>query len=109
MVPMVLGAVLVLAVVGGPQAETVTVSGSLKNVDAEQNTLTLKLKDGDREFTVTKQTKIFSVLGPTQEEVKDGLRSELFKKAGTPVSIKIAKQGDKEVVTEVVIVLGKED
>ncbi|MBY0527376.1 MAG: hypothetical protein K2R98_28530 [Gemmataceae bacterium] len=71
------------------------IKGSVVKVDAEKSTITVKVDDKDKEFTVAKDAKILSA---KDKPLKDGLKS-LKEKA--EVILTTEKKDDKEVVTKV--------
>jgi hypothetical protein len=84
------------------------IKGKIIKVDAENNKITVTVDDKDKEFTLTKDTKIIS---PKGNDLKGGLKSKRFSeealKKGVPATITTEKVDDKEVVKEVKLTGGK--
>ena len=84
------------------------IKGKIIKVDADNNKITVTVDDKDKEFTLTKDTKILSAKG---NELKGGLKSKRFSEKalmkGVSATITTEKVGDKEVVKEVKLTGGK--
>jgi hypothetical protein len=84
------------------------IKGKITKVDAENNKITVTVDDKDREFTLTKDTKI---IGKKGGDIKNGLKAKAFNdkalKKGIQATITTEKDGDKEIVKEVKLTGGK--
>jgi hypothetical protein len=85
------------------------ISGKVKSVDPDKNTITITTKDaGDKEFTVDKDTKFVKGSKDGTKDLPEGLKDKAFTGDKLPrVTITYEKKGDKEVVSEVKITAGK--
>jgi hypothetical protein len=84
------------------------IKGKITKVDAENNKITVTVDDKEKEFTLTKDTKI---TGKKGGEIKNGLKAKTFNeknlKKGIQATITTEKDGDKEIVKEVKLMGGK--
>ncbi len=100
--------------VGGLNAAEI--KGKLVKVDAEKNTITMLVgatkteKGEEKTFKVAKAAKFASVKTvkkeKQEESLTEGIKHDLFAKAGGHITLTTTGEGDKEEATEVKINIG---
>ncbi len=92
---------LMLVFVGARLASADTVSGLVKSIDTDKNTITITADDKDQTFSVEKESKVWQP-GRTKKMPKSDVPGGLSGlKAGQPVVLTTEKKNDKDVVTEI--------
>ena len=108
MVRKLFAAVLALVVLAGVSVAG-EIKGKVKSVDAEKNTMTVTVKDGDATKDVTiacnDKTKFETANAKVKEKLAtEGLKcKDCFGKPGANVTITTEGEGDKAVATKVVV------
>lgn len=96
-----------LTLLTGPVVLAETYGDKVKAVDPDKKTLTLPVDGKDRTFVVDDKVKVQAQVRSGKRlrlaPVKDGLKGV---KAGAEVTVTTERKGGKEVVTEVLILVG---
>ncbi|CAN5273494.1 hypothetical protein BH10PLA2_BH10PLA2_37990 [soil metagenome] len=85
-------------------------TGKVKSVDPDKNTIVVANKEGEKTFTVDKDTKFVRVgKDGTSKDITDGIKGKAFanQEKLPRVVVTFEKKGDKEVVSEVKIPAGR--
>jgi Cu/Ag efflux protein CusF len=100
------GALFALVVLAGGLLLAAEITGKVKKVDLDKNTITVTVNDKDQEFSLTDDSKVLNAKG---KAVKDREKSLKGLKEGAEVTVTSEKKSGKDVITELKLPAAKKN